>query len=314
MKPITTAMPIIKHLVIAGGAHLGFSYYGALKTLVQKDIICLSNIESIYTTSVGSIVAVIFLLKYDWNIIDKYLIDRPWAKLFKIDFTTIFNSLARGGLYDVSTMQDVISPLLLGKDISIDVTLKEFYEYSNVELHFISTKFQNLDLCDISHITHPEWRLVDAIYATSCLPIIFIPFETKDGDIYIDGAINMNYAIDQSLNDGRSKDNLLGINYNHIEDSTVPINKHGEKNSFRLLFFLLDLLLKLLCRIKVPLSEDSLSIIYQVHIEYQMNNTNDEILQAIKSKDTRKQLIDIGILSATNFIDTIVKTKNNESP
>ena len=102
MKIPTTqaAIPAIKHIVIAGGAHMGFSYYGALKTLIQKQFIQMANIETIYTTSVGSVVAIFLLLQYDWDIVDTYLVDRPWNKVFNLDFPTLVKSLSKGGVYD----------------------------------------------------------------------------------------------------------------------------------------------------------------------------------------------------------------------
>ena len=71
----------IKHLVLSGGGIVGFVEYGILKELTQKKIIKYENVETIYCTSVGSIVALIYLLNLDSNIVDNYLIKRPWKKL-----------------------------------------------------------------------------------------------------------------------------------------------------------------------------------------------------------------------------------------
>ena len=235
-------------MVIAGGAHMGFSYYSALKTLIQKQFMSMDNIETIYTTSVGSCVAIFLLLQYDWETIDKYIIERPWNKVFKFDFPTLVQSITKGGIYDINSIRELFAPMLLGKDLSIDITLQEFYDYSNTELHFITTRFQDLGICDISHKTHPEWKLVEAVYATSCLPLLFVPFEKTVGDIYIDGAINMNYPINRCIEDGHDPTELLGVSYHFRKKEfqgvtsftdRVEVNVQ-EKTTFKLFYFIME--------------------------------------------------------------------------
>ena len=50
----------------------------------------LEDIETIYGTSVGSIIAVILALDYDWDTLDDYLIKRPWNNVFNLMAKDIF--------------------------------------------------------------------------------------------------------------------------------------------------------------------------------------------------------------------------------
>ena len=75
----------IKHLVIGGGGPLGLRFLGALQKLEQKGFWEFNNIESIYGTSVGSIIGAFICLKYDWDTLNKYIIERPWQEAFKIN-------------------------------------------------------------------------------------------------------------------------------------------------------------------------------------------------------------------------------------
>ena len=52
----------IKHLVLGGGGAGGFTVYGALRYLNQQGIYSKENIESIYSSSEGSIIAALILL------------------------------------------------------------------------------------------------------------------------------------------------------------------------------------------------------------------------------------------------------------
>lgn len=61
----------IKHLVISGGGPLGLRFLGALEHLEQHNYWKLQDIESIYATSIGSIIAVFICLAFDWDTLNK---------------------------------------------------------------------------------------------------------------------------------------------------------------------------------------------------------------------------------------------------
>ena len=103
---MTIISPTIKHLVVAGGAHMGFSYFGALKTLCQKNFVQMANIESIYATSVGTILAVFLSFQTDWSQLDNYIMDIQWNRLFPTTIRKAFMAVPKGGMFDISSMND----------------------------------------------------------------------------------------------------------------------------------------------------------------------------------------------------------------
>ena len=72
---------VINHLVLSGGGPVGLVEYGVLKQLTKLNIINYKNIKSIYATSIGSYIGLIYLLNYKWEWIDDFLIKRPLNKL-----------------------------------------------------------------------------------------------------------------------------------------------------------------------------------------------------------------------------------------
>ena len=62
---------MIKHLVIPGGGPVGIQALGALQYLEQNKYYCIDDLETIYATSIGSVVAVLVALKYDWEAVNK---------------------------------------------------------------------------------------------------------------------------------------------------------------------------------------------------------------------------------------------------
>jgi len=296
----------IKHLVIAGGAHAGFAYYGAFKSLIDNKFIVLSEIETIFSTSVGGMIATILLLNYDWETLDEYLINRPWHLILKTDLPTLVNGVNKGGVYDISIIKEIFTPLLLGKDLSPQITLEEFNKYTQKDLHFISTKFNDLEICDISHKTHPEWTLVEALYASSCLPVLFVPFEQTDDEIYIDGAIHANYPLPQCMNyvgEMESKEIfgiVCGFDEPVVKDTQKPKYLIGN-TAFRLFFFLFDLFLKLWSdKKKNDLKIGNHPGIHQLEIYCKV----EDAFSIIKLAEARKNMILEGVDTAKKFMET----------
>lgn len=202
--------PKIRHIVCSGGGVTGFSFYGMLKACYMRNMWKFDDIETIYGTSVGSIFSVILALKYDWKTIDDYLIKRPWQNVFKFDLYSILDSLQKIGIFGIKTVEDIFSPLFLGKDIPINVTMKEFYNITNIEIHIFTTDVMKFKLVDISYKTHPDWRLIDAVYSSCSIPIIFSPF-IKDSKCYCDGGLLLNYPLDKCIENGASPDEIIGF-------------------------------------------------------------------------------------------------------
>jgi predicted acylesterase/phospholipase RssA len=200
-KPQNIVSHTIEHLVLSGGGIWGFSCYGALRESAKSQFWNISNIKSIYATSVGSMIAILLALKYDWDTIDDFLIKRPWNQVFQFNFYSIFSAVDKRGIFEPPCMYDTFEPLFRGKDISLDITMKEFYEWTGIDIHCFSTEINGDDkmiLVDFSHSTHPDWKVLDAVYCSSCLPILFSPF-LCDEKCYIDGGIACNYPLSQCI-------------------------------------------------------------------------------------------------------------------
>ena len=191
---------MIKHLVIPGGAIYGFSFYGALKELNKNGTLDFETIKTIHATSVGCLLAVILCLNYNWDELDNYIIKRPWHTLFHFTLHSILSSFLKNGMFDILIMKEMLLPLFNAKDVSIDITLQEFYNLNEIELHFFTIDLALFKLIDVSYKTFPNWTLMEAIYASACAPILFEPFK-KDNIIYVDGGLLSNCPINELLND-----------------------------------------------------------------------------------------------------------------
>jgi predicted acylesterase/phospholipase RssA len=211
-------MPI-KHLVIAGGGPLGLCFLGALEHLHEQKVWNIEDIQSVYATSIGTIIGAFICLKYDWETLNKYIIERPWHDAFKVTGKQIFDAYRKKGLFDKKLAEIIFSPLLKAKDLELNITLKEFYEYSKIEFHLYAFELNKFETCDFSYKTHPELGLMQALTMSCALPGIFMPICIENG-CYIDGGVMCNFPSEQCLHDHPGEeDEILGINkMNHSSE------------------------------------------------------------------------------------------------
>jgi hypothetical protein len=285
----------IKHIVCSGGGITGFSFYGILRESNKAGIWHIDDIETIYGTSVGSIIAIMLTLNYEWDIMDDFLIKRPWQHVFSFNMYSILESLNKRGIFDIKTIEETFLPLFNGKEISIDITMQEFFELTKKEIHIFSTEINTLEIVDISYKTHPSWRVVDAVYASSALPVIFAPYLCED-KCYCDGGFLLNYPLSECLKHHNAEE-ILGITRTSVMDHStnemdqIEINKQSTvSNTSTLLDYIMIIFNKLM---KLILKYNTIDIKHE-YIVYSPPLSIFNIYNATTSVEERVKLIEIG--------------------
>jgi len=297
----------IKHLVISGGGPLGLRYLGALEKLEKVDVWKLENIISIYGTSIGSIIGAFICLNYDWETLNKYIIDRPWQDAFKLTARQIFDSYYNKGLFDKKITEIIFKPLLEAKDLNINITLQQFYEFSKIDFHIFTFELNKFETVELSHKTHPDLSLLQALTMSSALPGIFMP-TIIDNKCYIDGGVMCNYPLNHCLRDYNNKDEILGIKFLRDKENGTFKNIEITKES--------SLLEYIMCSTinSMNFIRDTVKIenIDNTVICYILENplTLDFIQEVITNKDLRREWIQMGEEDANHFITQIVNTPN----
>lgn len=229
----------IEHIVIAGGGASGICIYGLLRESHNAGFWNINNIKTIYGTSVGAIIAIFIALQYAWDDLDEYILKRPWQNVFKFDIKSLLDSYDNRGIFDRKIIEELLVPLLKGKDLDTNTTLLELYEKTNIEIHITSTELNEYELVDFSHKTHPEWSVIDAVYCSASLPILFSPV-LKDDKCYLDGGTIMNYPLSLCVNSigEENTDSILGINMAKLDKSINRVTE--ESNLFDHISILLN--------------------------------------------------------------------------
>uniref|UniRef100_A0A6C0HC69 PNPLA domain-containing protein n=1 Tax=viral metagenome TaxID=1070528 RepID=A0A6C0HC69_9ZZZZ len=293
IENITPTENIIKHLVLSGGGVVGFSFYGLLRETNKRGLWDISNIETIYGTSVGSIISVFIALHYEWDTLDDFIIKRPWQNVYKLSIDSFLYAFHNKGILDKKIMEHTFSPLFKGKDIDINVTMKEFYEITKIEMHIMTVDINTYDLVDISYKTHPDWFVIDAVYCSCCLPILFQPI-IKDNMCFCDGGFMANYPVKQCIENGAKPNEIFGMCRSSIFDSSSNIN---DKST--LFDYILNILYKTISKI---LNKNEGQQIYKEAIVNCPPLSIYDIYETASSMEKRLELIQKG----SEYLDKII--------
>lgn len=287
--------PNIKHLVISGGGTFGLTAYGILKETHNKGFWNINNIESCHGTSVGTIVSLLILLKYDWEEIDNYLIKRPWNQLFKYDIKNCLNTYEKCGAFQKNDFVKSFEPLFSGVEIDININMKDFYELTKIEFYSYAVEMNYFNLECFSHKTHPEMKVVDAVYASCCLPIVFQPLIIED-KAYIDGGLFLNYPLRQCIEKMNANvDEVFGIYKSMNGENKKLVDE--KSNMFDYFLVVFKNMVKLM-------NKDSYTseCKYQIQI-HRGHTTFDELQKFIESESYRESMIK----EASSYCDDFMK-------
>ena len=170
----------IKNIIFSGGGFKGWAYIGAVKALNEK--VPFNQIEKIIGVSAGSAFGLFYLLQINYKKVINYFLNIEKENMIDIDLDAFIvnESISHGQKY-----KNIIQHFL-GNDK--DITFRELYNKTGKK--FITCAFNitcsTLDYFDKD--TTPDLSVVDAITASSALPVLFPAYKIGD-NYYYDGAI-----------------------------------------------------------------------------------------------------------------------------
>jgi len=307
----------IKHLVISGGGPLGFSFYGCLDFLINHNYISFSNLKSIYSTSVGTIIATIICLNFESSIINDYFINRPWKDAYKLNGTQILNFFENKGLFDEEFFIIIFKPLFNSKNIDIDINLKEFNELFKIDLHFFAFDLNNYETIELNYRTYPNLKLISAIKMSCSFPGIIIPslnFEKEK--CIIDGGILDNFPLSYCLRDNTNYEEILGLNQYDECFNNILINENSNILDFitSLLTNSINYINKIKNNINNKENNKTFDNFEKIKIIY-FKNKHSKInlwINSLTSSSFRKELIDDGYKLGQLFLENYIQEQEQK--
>ena len=286
--------PKIRHIVLSGGGGTGLAYYGVLRESHKDGFWNIDDIQTMHGTSCGAIL--IFFISVtqhiSWESLDDYCIKRPWANVFGFSVENLLKAYNNVGICNRETVENMLSPLLSATDLSLNVTMQQFYEFTGIEMHFYATNLNTFELVDVSYKTHPDWEIVDAIYSSAALPLLFRP-NRINGEVYVDGGFLCNYPLQQCINQVANPDEIFGINKTVIYNSTETTQKPEYDN---IIDYLMDIIEKTGNKLIVNCATSKYTmLITDVYVSVW------EIYETMKTRDSRSAKIQYGVDSWNEY-------------
>jgi hypothetical protein len=288
-------MTEIKHIVISAGGGSGLSFYGILRESFKAGFWNFENLETVHSTSVGAIimVAIPIVQTIGWDSCDDFLIKRPWERLFEISTEKLMNSYKNVGVFGEEVISQTIQPLLSSVDLSLNTTLKEFYEFSGIETHWYLTNLDEYRLEDVSYKTHPDWTILQATYGSCALPFMFKPC-VVGGVSYSDGGFFCGYPMIHCVKNVENTDEIFGICKNGY-DKNKPNTKKTEYGN--MMDYLTDIVLKTIdC-----LEQEKVDNVKNVICISDEIATMMSIIQIFKTAESRRRKIEEGVVAWNKF-------------
>lgn len=218
---------MIKHISISGGGPLFLNMYGAIKRAEETKIWEKSNIETLHGTSAGAILCVMIALDYAWDILDNYIINRPWQNVLSFNVLQMYEYYEKNGILDMTLIEEMFMPLFKGIGLQKNITLGEFESIIGKKLYIYATNFNTFEVEELSADVCPSVSVLDAVYASCTLPILFRPQKIQNV-VYIDGCIFLDNPLAKTMEKGYAATTVLAISkkqreWSHTDATTMNI-------------------------------------------------------------------------------------------
>jgi len=293
----------IKHIVFSGGGPSGLIVLGSIQQLEIQGFWNIDDIESIYATSAGALLGIIICLKYDWETVNTYFVKRPWHDAYQITAENLINSYHNMGIFNNKVFEIFFKPLFDAKNIPLTITLREFYEYSHIDLNMYSLELNEYKIQLVSHKTFPDLPLLTAIHMSCAIPMIISPV-CFEGKCFVDGGILNNYPIDLCLLDHPDKSEIMTFKNEYIESFLNIDDKDDEQNNYinetsNMYEFVLRLIKNIVNNLNI---DNQISIENEVKCKTEYM-TIEFLEKTIKYENFRKTLLDNGIQFGIEFLE-----------
>ena len=163
---------------LSGGGPNGAYMLGALNTLKKQNI--LSDVRTYVGSSVGSLIAAIYISSKELELVSKLLQTIETEKILSID---VDDFLTKFGMISSDKLKTFISLF-----VDYDMTFKEMYSMYKKKLVVCVTCLNTFSEEYFSVDTHPTMCIGDAIQMSCSIPLIFDYVEYND-KFYVDGGL-----------------------------------------------------------------------------------------------------------------------------
>ena len=190
VKRMFSHLKDVRYVSFSSGGTWGLLFEGALRALedafeeTEYDA-WQGSIQGVAGCSVGCLYALMFVLRIP---------RKTRLELADIDLAHIVNVADMGhvtrefGFTGSRAVAALVESILTLGGLSSHITLREFNRFVRHDMTWVCTNVTTRACVHMTHLTHPDVRVVDAICASCAIPVVFRPV-TIGGCLMSDGAI-----------------------------------------------------------------------------------------------------------------------------
>jgi NTE family protein len=201
-------------LVLSGGGVRGISYVGCFLELEKRNL--LKRVNEILAVSCGAMFGFAYTLGYSPSELQEFVEKFDFTLMQHVEPEHFFDFLEKYGVDSSTNFERLLESVLKQKGFPTNLTFKEHYERTNYIFRCFATNLYTCEYTEFSYTLTPDIRLVDAILASSSIPMYFVP-KNINNVLYVDGGIVNNFPMD-ILSFEEIKD-TLGFTFS--EDHTI---------------------------------------------------------------------------------------------
>jgi predicted acylesterase/phospholipase RssA len=247
------------------------------------------DIKNICCVSVGSIIGLLYILKYDYIQLQNEILN---VKMDLLKDIKIKNFLTKYGLDSGNNIMSWIETLMIKKGISKDITFDELYKLSGIKFRVLATNLNKYKLTIFDHVETPKMIVSKAIRMSISIPVIF-SYKKFKGDIHVDGGLVNNYPINLY---SENLDNVLGLkiistneyNFEEIDEQVESFDNY--------IYHIMK------CMIVQKERFSSLSLEYRLHTVY-IQTDQTQIINFNLNEEDKIKMIEIGYKNTCDFFN-----------
>jgi NTE family protein len=204
--PANAKPPALAHaphtvLVLGGGAMRGMAHVGVIRALVEARI----HIDAVVGTSIGALVGARWAAGASVDELEADALDVTEQTVLKRNLKAyMIGGVAQPSLYDGENYRDLIQRIIAPATFASLVR--------PVRVNALSLR--NGDERWFGSGADTSLNLVDAIYASGALPLIFPPMMLPDGDIVVDGGLKTMVGLLEAIRWGARR--IIAIDVSEI--------------------------------------------------------------------------------------------------
>lgn len=282
-------MKTIHTLVLSGGGMKGVAYAGVFKFLeeIQQKKKFYNelkiDIKTMCCVSVGSILGLLYILKYTSQEIEDEILLKNFKTLKDFDTVKFFENF---GIDTGNNIMSWIESQLIKRNLDLNTTFRQLYIFNNIDFQVGVTNLSKQQLEIHNHINTPNASVLESIRMSISLPFFFKSIK-RDNCFYIDGGIMNNYPIRLFTN----LEGVLGCNLLSAPNESNEINEINHLDSY------ICCLANCIFNGTISLNEEEM----KKTITIQTNEKNT--LNFLLTKTQKKNLIKLGYTCSENYFE-----------